>query len=319
MTDDTFLRTISQTLRTHAVEATLFMRKSAIPHFNSAGGCEWKRLAAIRQPKPDSRSGGSENSYPKTSPSDAGYVDKAPRSELDESIGNVDTALTEFQRAARTPNTSLDDNLRQYYLGHPHAKFFHIGDYPAPTDRPFHPIEQQVSFVNFDEYITVLGYGLISEEETQKALSKGLDESTTCLRLIKIPGCGDRRYEGPWRELFKFEHGTLRKALANKSPWRRPNPMRLHFRLDWALVETPDTFTTNKPPAEPDMARLEKRPIRPDEELEWAPNPDFHARHIGFIRHLFSAGLLMSLLRPVLYPQTKSKTLSNHQFSKNDR
>ncbi|KAK2806786.1 hypothetical protein FQN50_005648 [Emmonsiellopsis sp. PD_5] len=81
-----------------------------------------------------------------------------------------------------------------------------------------------------------------------------------------------------------LQRGPIGRVLCGSGRRLQDSTSGPHFRLDWALVESPETFAPNKPPTTDDMSSPHKQLARPDKKVYWKPNADFRAREIGSIR-----------------------------------
>ena len=91
----------------------------------------------------------------------------------------------------------LENPLAKWYPDHPTKMFIQAGAYISAEDRPqFAPLPASPSYLSFEEYTTVLGFGLINQHEHTVQCAGELPEHVMNLRLMTIPGAGDRRYLG---------------------------------------------------------------------------------------------------------------------------
>ncbi|RHZ50301.1 DEAD/DEAH box helicase [Aspergillus thermomutatus] len=109
----------------------------------------------------------------------------------------------EVNRILLQLNTRLSEDannnpLRAWYPGHPSKVFLQIGDYPNQENRPVVTRSTKPSFLNWEEYVTLLGFGLIYEHEHEHVARQmqSLADSIATLKVIEIPGADSRRYIG---------------------------------------------------------------------------------------------------------------------------
>ncbi|GIK05603.1 hypothetical protein Aspvir_009716 [Aspergillus viridinutans] len=93
---------------------------------------------------------------------------------------------------ARLSEDANDDPLRAWYPGHPNKVF---GDYPNQENRPVVTRSMKPSFLSWEEYVTLLGYGLIYEHEHVAGLMKSLADSIATLKVIEIPRADTRELQ----------------------------------------------------------------------------------------------------------------------------
>ncbi|KAF7159935.1 hypothetical protein CNMCM5623_005441 [Aspergillus felis] len=74
-----------------------------------------------------------------------------------------------------------------WYPGHPNKVSVQIGDYPNQENRPVVTRSIEPSFLSWEEYVTLLGYGLIYKHEYVAGLMKSLADSIATLKVIE-PG-----------------------------------------------------------------------------------------------------------------------------------
>lgn len=84
--------------------------------------------------------------------------------------------------------------LSPFYPTHPETVFIKVDDYPDVDHRPNPYVERLVSMPNRDVYVTVLGYGLVGEEEHTVKQDMLIPELTANLRAVEIPHGGNRGY-----------------------------------------------------------------------------------------------------------------------------
>jgi hypothetical protein len=84
--------------------------------------------------------------------------------------------------------------LRAWYPKHPNRIFLQLGDYAEPEKRPKYSLNAKYSFLDLDEYITVLGFGAIQENEKDSSSTEKIQVYELNLRTMLIPGAADRRY-----------------------------------------------------------------------------------------------------------------------------
>lgn len=72
--------------------------------------------------------------------------------------------------------------------------FIQLRQLPEKDARPAYNFKLKASFSSQDEYVTVLGFGAIQEDEVTSEEARTLQDESVRLRLMTIPGAGDRRY-----------------------------------------------------------------------------------------------------------------------------
>ncbi len=91
---------------------------------------------------------------------------------------------------------AVQNPLAKWYPDHPTKMFIQAGAYISADERPQFSLPASPSFFSFAEYTTVLGFGLINQHEYAVQCEDELPDHDMELRLMTIPGAGNRRYLG---------------------------------------------------------------------------------------------------------------------------
>ena len=84
--------------------------------------------------------------------------------------------------------------LDRWHTAHPRHHFVQLGQITPKKDRPSDWRPPCLAFSSFAEYVTVIGYGVVQEEELASNKIKKLDDVDIPMRVIEVPYAGNRRY-----------------------------------------------------------------------------------------------------------------------------
>lgn len=143
--------------------------------------------------------------------------------------------------------------------------FIQLGQYSEKDARPKYEFKTKIPFSSQDEYTTVLGFGAIQEHEYEFDAAQSITCDQLRLRLMTIPGAGNRRYlaflECPKGMTARIQPGDILKINFEPEIDDRAN--------DWHAVAVPPM------PFAPifDVSLLLTRPWKRNEK-QWAILPD---------------------------------------------
>ncbi|GIJ84466.1 hypothetical protein Asppvi_003313 [Aspergillus pseudoviridinutans] len=100
----------------------------------------------------------------------SGYVKRGPATYA------ANHKIWQHSRQSSPGRTSTQMTKDAWYPGHPNKVFLQIGDYPNQENRPV-VTSTKPSFISWEEYVTLLGHGLIYEHEYVAGLMKSLADS----------------------------------------------------------------------------------------------------------------------------------------------
>jgi hypothetical protein len=105
----------------------------------------------------------------------------------------ADTSVEEL--VSLMHNEQLDPPLDRWYLGVNQRKMVK-GQYQQPQNRPLLQARRRFTFSQKLDYMTTLGFAAVQEQEFVTGLLEQLPDAGAYVRLLSIPGAGDRRYFG---------------------------------------------------------------------------------------------------------------------------